>query len=98
MNIDADKVDFDNLDQMAKDAWLFLTADNMPKCFLVNREAFGHEVKAMLENVRQHHAKKVAIDYAHWLLKRVFPHSTSDAPTPEAEKLFDIFLNETQSK
>lgn len=41
------------------------------------------------------YAKEVAIDYAHWLLKRIFPYFLKDDPIPEATKLFDIYLQET---
>ena len=35
--------------KMAKNAWLFLTNDKMPKKAKVNKKAFIHEVSAQIE-------------------------------------------------
>lgn len=51
-------VDFGNVEQMAMDCWLFLTHDGLPNQYTITREAFMHEVQAMIESCRQHYAKK----------------------------------------
>jgi hypothetical protein len=38
--------------------------------------------------------KEMATDYAHWLLKRM-KFVDGDKPSDESEKLFDVFLQET---
>lgn len=51
------EVDFSNYTQMAEDCWLFLTDETMPEVATIKKEAFLHEVRAMIESARQHALK-----------------------------------------
>lgn len=43
-------------------------------------------------------AKDVSIDYAHWILGRMFPYMVNrGAPNPESQKLFDLYQQEKSS-
>lgn len=47
-------IDFDNTQQLAEDIWLFLTNAKLPAKATINKKAFLHEVKTMLDTVREH--------------------------------------------
>jgi hypothetical protein len=55
-NISSERIDLGNVEQLTKDVWLFLTNDSMPEVAEIKREAFEHEVSAMIESARQFHA------------------------------------------
>jgi hypothetical protein len=42
------KIDYTNIEQLAKDVWLFLTNDSMPDEAVIKKEAALHEVAAMI--------------------------------------------------
>ena len=45
------KKDYTNHKKLAEDVWLFLTNEFMPHQAVINKKAFMHEVKAMLQCV-----------------------------------------------
>lgn len=47
-------IDYSDVDNLAKDVWLFLTDDSMPDKKTISKEAFLNEVSAMLESVKVH--------------------------------------------
>lgn len=52
------KINYGNTKQLTEDCWLFLTDDSMPDTAIeIRKEAFLHEVGAMLETVKQHFLK-----------------------------------------
>lgn len=55
------KIDFCNYKQMAKNCWLFLTNDKMPKSAEIKKEAFLHEVGVMIE-IAASYAKKQSVE------------------------------------
>jgi hypothetical protein len=54
------RVDFTNAEQMAQDAWLFLTNDEMPNKYKISKKAFLHEVGCMLELMKGHYETRIA--------------------------------------
>lgn len=46
---DGKEVRFDNPEEMAQNAWLYLTNDTRPAIATIKKEAFLHEVTAMIE-------------------------------------------------
>lgn len=64
----SDEIDWNNSDKLAKDLWLFLTPGSkeklLPDMAVIKREAFFHEVKSMLDAVRDICSKRDAIAFA----------------------------------
>jgi hypothetical protein len=85
-------VDLNNLDQMAEDIWLFLTNANLPPKATIKKESFIHEVKVMMDMVRQHHAKQQSIVFGTWMLK------TSGVDIPATENDYSVFLQLQQNE
>lgn len=54
------RVDFTNAEQMAQDAWLFLTNDEMPDKYKIDKKAFLHEVGCMLELMKGQYETRIA--------------------------------------
>jgi hypothetical protein len=71
------------------DAWL--DKDHMHH----NRKADyidDYGVHSIVEDAMEEYAKEVAIDYAHYLLKKLFPVMTPDLPAADANALFEKYL------
>lgn len=52
-----EKIDYANTHQLVADTWLFLTNKPLYKEATVKREAFNHEVSAMIDTVREYERK-----------------------------------------
>jgi hypothetical protein len=48
--------------------------------------------EAMCLDAMDEYAKEVAIDYAHYLLKKLFPVMSPDFPAADANALFEEYL------
>lgn len=44
------KINWSNYEQLAKNVWLYLTDDRVPENATINKEAFIHEVSAMIQS------------------------------------------------
>lgn len=95
-------IDYNNLDQLAKDIWLFLTNAKLPKKASIKKESFMHEVTIMMDVARQHHAKEQAISFIEWQLKNDFYfdpdwkvyRKDGEGIAKSTTELYEIFLNQ----
>lgn len=60
-------VDFGNVEEIANDCWLFLTSDKIPAQSMIKKEAFMHEVGAVIESCRKHYAKQLSEAYDEYI-------------------------------
>lgn len=75
-------IDYNDIDSIAKDIWLFLTDEKMPKKASIKKKAFLHEVSIMLQAIKEHER-----------VKHIKPSSTE-----VAARLFGIHHHLEESK
>lgn len=89
-----EKIDFTNVEEIANDCWLFLTNDKIPNKAEINKEAFLHEVKAILitaietAKTSQSPAPVEGVKSAEEILRHVHDIYLDKHP---GQKLFDFF-------
>ncbi len=67
-----------NKKESDEDTQLWLTADEI------------ETVHAAMDE----YAKQEAIAYAHWVIRKMFPHFTPEAPSEESQNLYNQFKNQ----